>query len=332
MKFFNTKTKLFLTLTIIVLYATVLFSVAVGAQETTRKVVDQMGKEVTINAEINRVVTSYPIATNIIYTLGGQSKLVGIDDNSYQDQWFQKIDPGVTKIATVGMPFSENIETILSLDPDLVIVKSGEEIRDKLEEVNIPVIELNLGSGADLESAVILIGSCLGLDKTAQELVNFYKERMDLVSERVKKVSLEKRERVLFIGVNDIYTAAIGGCYQDRMINSAGGINVAQNLIGNGWFTQVSIEQILKWNPEVILVPPYIRKGSVQEILNNPKWQNIKAVKDGKVYYIPTGVATWDCPEPESFLAPIWIAKLLYPEEFENINIESEIKLFYSKF
>lgn len=331
MRYFNAKTKLFLTLVIVALFAIASFSGATGVQADTRTVVDQMGEEVTIKSEVNRIVTPYPIATNIIYTLSGQSKLVGIDDMSHQDKWLQRIDPGVTEITTVGMPWSVNIETIVSLDPDLVIGVSG-ETRDKLEEINIPVIGLNLGSGADLESAITLIGSCLELEKTAQELVDFYQERMDLVSEIVKKISLEERVRVLCIGRDDIYTAAMGGCYQDRMIKSAGGINVAQNLTGDGWFTQVSIEQILDWNPEVILVPPYIRKGSVQEILNDPKWQNIKAVQDGRVYGIPQGVATWDTPEPESFLAPIWIAKLLYPGEFKNINIENEIKNFYSRF
>ncbi|MDD5014886.1 MAG: ABC transporter substrate-binding protein [Atribacterota bacterium] len=331
MKCFTTKIKLFLTLAIITFFVITSLSLATGEQADTRKVIDQIGKEVTVNAEINRVVTPYPIATNIIYTLGGQSKLVGIDDNSHQDQWLKRIDPGVTDITTVGMPWSVNIETILSLDPDLVIGVSG-ETRDKLEEVNIPVIELNLGSGADLESAIILIGSCLGLEKNAQELVNFYNERMSLISEIIKEIPLEKRVKVLSIGRDDIYTAAIGGCYQDRMINSAGGINVAQNLTGNGWFTQVSIEQILEWNPEVILVPPYIRKGSVQEILSDPKWQNIAAVKDKRVYSVPKGVATWDTPEPESFITPIWIARFLYPEELKDINIENEIKIFYSQF
>ncbi len=155
---------------------------------------------------------------------------------------------------------------------------------------------------------------------------------MDVVIDRTSTIPMESKVRVLFIGRDNICTAAIGGSYQDRMIQSAGGINVAHDLTGQGWFTQVSIEQIIAWNPEVILVPPYLWDGSVTDILNDPQWQDIDAVKNGRVFYVPRGVATWDCPEPESFLCPLWIAKLLYPDEFEDINIRDDVKTFYSRF
>lgn len=299
--------------------------------QKTRIVVDMMGMTVEIPAEVKRVVTPYPIATNIIYTLQGQDKLVGIDDESRGNEWLQKIDPNVTDITTVGMPWSVNIETLLSLNPDVVIGVSG-DVRTQVEDAGIPVIELNLGSGADLETAISLIGTVINKEDNARELVNYYEEQMALISARTSEIPSAERVRVLCIGRDNIYTAAIGGSYQDRMIESAGGINVAQHLTGQGWFAQVSIEQILYWNPEVILVPPYIWEGSVEAILNDPQWKDIEAVTDGRVYYIPEGVATWDTPVPESFLCPIWIAQLLYPDKFADVDIRETIKEFYSKF
>jgi len=299
--------------------------------EKTRIVVDMVGMTVEVPAEVTRVVTPYPIATNIIYTLQGQDKLVGIDDNSPKDEWLQRIDPNVANITNVGMPWSVNIETLLSLNPDVVIGVSG-DVRTQIEDMGIPVIGLDLGSGADLEAAISLIGTVINEEDNAQKLTDYYKEQMGLITDRTSEIPVGERVRVLCIGRDNIYTAAIGGCYQDRMIESGGGINVAQGLTGGGWFIQVSIEQILAWNPEVILVPPYIRDGSAEAILNDPQWQDIDAVKNGRVYTIPDGVATWDAPEPESFLCPIWIAQLLYPDKFTDIDIREAIKEFYSEF
>ena len=229
------------------------------------------------------------------------------------------------------MPWSVNIEEVISLNPDIVIGVSG-EVSDKLREIGIPVIELDLGSGSDLESAIRLIGWCLGLEERSNDLAAFYQNKMALIEEQVKGIPESQKVRVMNVGRDSIYTAAIGECYQDRLINSGGGVNVAGNLIGEGWFTQVSIEQILDWDPQIIFVPPYLREGSVEDILNNPKWKNIEAVKNKKVFTVPKGVATWDTPEPESFLAPIWMAQIFYPDHFENIDIKQEIKNFYIKY
>jgi|LSQX01.2.fsa_nt_gb iron complex transport system substrate-binding protein len=300
-------------------------------QEQNRIFIDQKGNEVKVPGNVERVITPYPIATNIIYTIGGQKKLVGIDDNSPNDVWLQRIDPDIGQIVKVGMPWSVNIEEVISLNPDIVIGVSG-EVSDKLREIGIPVIELDLGSGSDLESAIRLIGGCLGLEERSNDLASFYQNKMALIEEQVKGIPESQKVRVMNVGRDSIYTAAIGECYQDRLINSGGGVNVAGNLIGEGWFTQVSIEQILDWDPQIIFVPPYLREGSVEDILNNPKWKNIEAVKNKKVFTVPKGVATWDTPEPESFLAPIWMAQIFYPDHFENIDIKQEIKNFYIKY
>ena len=300
-------------------------------EQSSRVFIDQKGNEVAVPEKVARVVTPYPIATNIIYTIGGQKKLVGIDDNSPGDVWLQRIDPDIGEITKVGMPWSINIEEVISLNPDIVIGVSG-EVSDKLREIGIPVIELDLGSGSDLESAIRLIGGCLGLEERANDLASFYQDKMDLIKEQVQSISENQKVRVMNVGRDSIYTAAIGGCYQDRLINSGGGVNVAGDLVGEGWFTQVSIEQILNWNPQVIFVPPYLREGSLEDIMNDAKWQSIEAVKTKRVFTVPKGVATWDTPEPESFLAPIWMAQIFYPDRFENIDIKQEIKSFYNKY
>ena len=300
-------------------------------KENIKILIDQKGNEVFVPENVVRVVTPYPIATNIIYTIGGQRKLVGIDDNSPDDPWLQRIDPKIGEIAKVGMPWSVNIEEIIALNPDVVIGVS-DEVKEKLNEVGIPVIELDLGSGSDIEFAIKLLGQCIGLEEKSNSLASYYQEKMVLIEEQVLNIPENQRIRVMNIGRDNIYTAAIGGCYQDRLINSAGGINVAKDLIGSGWFTQVSIEQILSWDPQVIFVPPYLRDGSVESILNNPNWGSIEAVKTKNVFTVPKGVATWDTPEPESFLAPIWMDQILYPEHFSNIKIKKEIIDFYEKY
>jgi len=116
----------------------------------------------------------------------------------------------------------------------------------------------------------------------------------------------------------------------DNWINIAGGTNAAVDVKGLGKLA--TMEQVIKWNPDVIICGTAPNIENKHKIMTDPQWSGIKAVKDGKVYVNPTGVYLWDRHSAEGALQILWAAKLLHPEKFRNLDVKKETKAFYARF
>jgi iron complex transport system substrate-binding protein len=115
----------------------------------------------------------------------------------------------------------------------------------------------------------------------------------------------------------------------DDWIRVAGGINVA-DVVGNG--RPVTMEQVVAWNPDVIIVGSAPNGANRQAILDDPRWRQIKAVRDGKVFVNPTGAYLWDRHSAEAALQVLWAAKTLHPARFADLDMGRETRQFYARF
>ncbi len=108
----------------------------------------------------------------------------------------------------------------------------------------------------------------------------------------------------------------------------AGGINSAKEVSGN--MLKVNMEQILKWNPDVIIIGNTVKDWD--KVLTDPAWADISAIKTKKVYLNPDGAFYWDRYGAEEALQIQWAAKLLNPDKFVDLDIAKETKTFYKTF
>ena len=87
------------------------------------------------------------------------------------------------------------------------------------------------------------------------------------------------------------------------------------------------MEQLLAWDPEIVVIDI----GEPEDIYNGPLWQDVSAVKNGKLYRQPNGMFIFNRPSAESaVLYPLWFVMKAYPDRFSDISIEDEIINFYS--
>ncbi|VUT23944.1 MAG: Cobalamin-binding protein precursor [Candidatus Methanolliviera sp. GoM_oil] len=294
----------------------------------TRMITDMAGRTVEIPATVERIVSVNPMATQAVFVVHGQDKLVGITLKMGRKK-MEEIYPKIKNMPAPMGPEGLNIEEILSLKPDVVLSKAGTKwtgYNKKMEEAGIPLVCIYPESPELLAESVRLIGDVLGKEKEAEDFASFYDKKMEYIRSNTQIPEDEKMK--VYVAVPDKLTTAGGDWYQSYLIEDAGGINVAGSLMG-GWKT-VSIEQILRWNPDVIVVVSYC-SDSVDDILSNPRWQQINAVKNCRVYRIPRYIEAWDMPVPESILGTMWLSNKLYPEEV-HFNMAEEMKTFYSKF
>lgn len=280
-----------------------------------------------------RVVTTYKPATDIVLALGAKDKLVGVSDGGRKDPVMVKLDENwASKLAEVGSKKNGvNIEAIVALKPDVVILyptKESDDTVKKLRGNKIKVISINPESIALLKEDIIKVGEAIGESENAKKLVDYYKENTDYVAKKIEGV--KNKKTVYLAGANGILSTTSGDFYQHEMIEAAGGINVSSKLKG-GW-NDVSVEQLIAWNPEVIASVMYCKDGSPAQVMEKKELQSIRAIKDKKVYQIPSNIAPWDMPQPSSILAILWMSKTLYPEEFKDLDMQKTADDFYKKF
>lgn len=298
---------------------------------TTHVITDMAGRKVTLPKEINRVCSNGQAQNQLMLFLGAESKLVATLPALKSNEWVTKIFP---KIKELPEPFSTdklNLEELVKAKPDVVTLWSGtEEIQKKLDEVGIPYVILFYSTNEEFKNGITLMGEILGEkeSKAAKEFTEYYDANMKKITSKTDKLTKEQKKRVYYVAADPLNTEGKESIVTS-WINISGGINVAaENGIDN-ITAKVSIEEVIKWDPEIIIVRDYKNKNA---ILNDDKWKNITAVKEKQVYVNPKGVNVWSARSADGALQPLWAGKIIHPELFGDINIENEVKNFYKTY
>jgi iron complex transport system substrate-binding protein len=114
---------------------------------------------------------------------------------------------------------------------------------------------------------------------------------------------------------------------QTALIEKAGGINPAAQL--KSGFVSVSTENIIEWNPDLIVVSQYFSED-LENIKSDPKYQSLNAVKNDEVHRFPSALEPWDFPSPSSYIAQLWLAVKAYPEIYQDLDYQKEVNQFYN--
>ena len=290
--------------------------------------IDMMGREIEVPTKIDRIVATYKPATQFIFALNAQEKLVGVDDGSFTEKLFIALYPKITELPKVGSKKNGiNIETVASLHPDIVILfphNQAEETAAILEKMNISTIIINPESLEEIRETNLLLGEVLGLQEKSNIIDQQFEYILNLL-ERTKSLPMEKR-KVVYFANSELLDTVGKGMLQNDLIEWAGGINpVAESKSG---FVKISPEQLIAWNPEVI-VTSQLFQGDISALLNEKKYQGIKAFQNNEIYRFPSKLEPWDFPNPSSYLAMLWLAMKLYPDLFTDVDFIKIADDFY---
>lgn len=316
-----------------------------------RVVTDQIGRTVHLPDTVNRVVILQHQTLNIAVQLGEADKVVGVLE-SWKKQLganYVHLAPTLPKLPTPGDLTKVNIEDLLSLKPDVVFVTSyaPADMVKQIESAGLPVVAISLinvppeeavklnptvkDEPAAIDSgfaiSIRLIADILDSKERGEALIAAASKSRKLVSDRLASITLAERVPV-YMANPDLHTYGRGK-YTGLMMERAGAHNVADNVTG---FTQVTMEDVLKWNPAVIFVQERYPEV-IDEIKSSPAWSTLDAVKAGRIYLMPEYAKAWGHPMPEAMaLGELWMAKTLYPERFADIDMQAEADAYYHQF
>lgn len=289
-------------------------------------VTDAAGREITVEKQPERLVSGYYITSSLLIALGAKDQLVGIEDKAAKRSIYALAAPELIELPSVGSAKQPDVEMMISLNPDLVILpKKLKDVADTLEELGIPVILVNPEDGDKLKETIMLLAAVTGTDGTP--LLEVYTRMEEKVAALTGDVS---KARVYLGGNSAMLNTAGSGMYQNTLLTLAGGENVAADITDSSW-AGISYEQLLAWNPDVFILAADA-SYTVEDVMNDPLLAEINAVKNGKVYALPSAPEAWDSPVPGTVLGSLWIASRLYPELYSEAEFLEDAKAFYTRF
>lgn len=297
-------------------------------------VTDQAGVKVTIPGKVTKIADSWRAHNEVDIVLGGGKNIVATVITKSGAPWMYKVNPSMNNaLSTFATNF--NTEDLVSKSPDVVFMSVGDTNAAKVSSLGIPVVQLDFTTFDQMKDCMTLTAQVLGGDapKRATKYNAYLDSTIKSVIAVTSKLTSDQKPKVLHVESLSPLEVDGGSTIIDQWITDAGGINVAKDVNGN--MKQVSMEQVLKWNPDVIILGANGVNGkvaTVDELKNNADWTNIAAVQNNKVYQNPTGTYLWDRYSPEEVLQVQWAAKTLHPDLFKNLNIEKITKDYYKNY
>jgi iron complex transport system substrate-binding protein len=303
-----------------------------GARAET--VSDSAGRSVPVPARVERVFPAGPPAAILLYTLAPDLLLGWPRANRPQECAYMLPDictrPEIGRIT--GRGNTANLETVLALKPDLIIdvgatsetfVSLAARVQD---QTGIPYALLD-GRFLALATAYRKLGQLVGQQDAAEALADYTSRTLTEITGRIADVSAESRPRVYYArGPRGLQTG-LGGSINVETIEL-----ICRNVAGDarGGLANVSIEQVLLWNPDVIVT---IDLEFFDAVRSDPSWAAVKAVRDNRVHLSPKMPFGWvDFPPGINRLIGLWwLAKILYPERFPE-DLRLLARDFYTRF
>lgn len=304
-----------------------------------REITDMAGRTVVVPDEIETVFSSSTVTAIFMYTLA-PDKLLGWN---YELNELEKsiILEEYHDLPNFGMGDSINYEAVIAADPTIAV--NVGTINDKMisdcdklsKSLGVPVVAVDGDLSASAE-AYRFMGELLGEEEQAEKLAS-YAEKTFADIEKME-VPEDKKVRIYYGNGEDSLETAPAGSAHGQIIDMVNAVNVADLEMGEGSRVQISAEQLLAWDPDVIVVngePKADMSGAsaAKAILANPDYASLKAVQDQQVYGTPNTPFSWmDRPMgPNRIVGIRWLSGLIYPE-YLNYNVDEEVKEFFDLF
>jgi len=301
-----------------------------------RIITDMAGREVKIPNEIGSVF----IDRHSVFLLYALDTVISVNNVFQYNESEKKY---LKKSFYENKPYviEDTREEILRLNPDIVLYSqpiTDDEIEkvDLLQEtINIPVLLMDVRIDK-YKDALTFLGEVLHKSDKASELREFIETKIEPVVEKSGSIPSGQKKRIYYAeGMNGLQTDPSGSIHS-YLFDLLGAVNVAEAgiLPGKG-MTGVSMEQVYRWNPDMIIVWSGNFDGldSYKYIRTHKTWSQLDAVKKSEVYQVPWRPFGWIDRPPglNRLIGIVWLSKILYPDIFTD-NIVPVVQEFFEKF
>ena len=312
------------------------FSIAAAAADK-RQFTDSAGRNVTVPAKIERVYAAGPPASVMVFALA-PDKLIGWTRALRDDErvFLPERYANLTELGRLtGRANTANVEVVLEHRPDVIldagsVAATYSDLADRVQEqTGIPYVLLD-GTLAHTASAFRSLGKLLGEEARAEVLAGYVDKTLSEIEQKISTVSPDNRPRVYYGRGPDGLQTGLEGSINVEALKFLGVRNVAAESGRRGGLVTVALEQVLRWDPEVIVtVDPHFRAA----LLTDARWASVSAVRNKRIHLSPHLPFGWfDFPPgPNRLIGLQWLAKALYPDLFD-YDLRARTAEFYRLF
>ena len=314
-------------------------------EAATREIVDHDGNIVTVPATVERIAVCdiYPLPSVLAVFFDSAEKIVGIPTQSMtaaKNGLLSELYPEILNAKTDYINGTDvNLEELLKLKPDVVFysagsTKVGETLRNAgFAAVAVSASKWNYDAIETLNNWIAMLSQIFP-ENDRSALVKAYSENvLALVKKRTADLSDDEKQRLFFLfQYNDTMITTSGKHFFGQWwADAVGAVNVGEEMETDN-STAVNMEQVYKWNPDRILITNFNAaqpETLYENAVGNYDWSGISAVKDKKVSKMPLGMYRSYTCGVDTPITLLWMAKTVYPERFEDVDITEEVKDYY---
>ena len=315
----------------------------------TVTVTDHAGNTVTLPKNIERIAVCdiLPLPSVLCIFFDSAQKLVAIAPSSMsaaENSILSELYPEILNAGTMAISGSDvNTEELMKLDPQVVFYNAsstqlGETLRKAgFNAVAISVNKWEYNAVETLTEWVSLLSQIFPkADSGRVTLVRSYSEEtMQFICERTGSLSEEEKAKVFFLFQYSDASIVTSGqkFFGQWWADAIGAVNTANELAEDN-SVKVTMEQIYKWNPEIILMTNFTAAFPTDlydNTIGNYDWSGIDAVQNEKVYKMPLGMYRSYTPGVDTPVTLLWLAKTVYPELFADVDITEKTIEYYKE-
>ena len=307
------------------------------AEEDTRIVLDSQGNEVVIPNEITKAAPAIGAFAQMTEMLTqGDGKIVAAATKNISD-YFKEVFPDYLE-SNPNNYDAGSVEDLIAAGAQVAYgpssVYSDEQLA-QLEDAGIAFVAIdNITTVDGMCQAFGIIGDILGEEESerAQEFVEYYQNSITDSEERTSDLPEEERKTILNLNyAAGAYSTTNSQDICHEYMTAAGAVNVAADYVGEAAGTALAVdrEQIVAWNPEIIIVGSNEGRDA---ILTDMALAGITAVENGDVYVVPTGIYRWNVRSGEGAMMTPWIGTIVYPDRFADVDMKQIVKDFFSNY
>ena len=306
-----------------------------AGEPTIRTFTDSVGRTVELPTEIEKVALSGPMAQIVLFALC-PDKLVGLS-TAWSAEAEVYLDTAYYTMPEIGQLYGGkgelNLETLLSSGAQVVIDVGEpkdsivEDLDGLQEQTGIPFVHIT-ATIETMDDAYRMLGELLGMESEAEELAEYCASVYDRTVEIANSV---EKKNILYIAGEEGLNVIAKDSYHAEIIDLlSNNLAVLDDPSSKGTGNEVDMEQILNWNPDVIIFSP---DGAYDTVPSDPNWQTITAIQNGEYYETPMGPYNWMGfpPSVQRLLGMMWMAQVLYPEAAD-YDLYEEVATYYELF
>ena len=308
-------------------------------QPETREITDMAGRIMTVPSEIDSVFSTGPAAAIYLYTLvpdkllGWNYELNDVEKSVILEQYHN--------LPNFGQGDAVNYEAVIAAGPTIALnvtaINDGtiDESDELAQQLGVPVVMVS-SDLLDAPEVYRFMGELFGVEEQAEKLAVYAETTFNDIANL--NIPEEEKVRIYYGNGEDSLETAPAGSSHGQIIDMVNAVNVADLELGDGSRVQISLEQLLAWDPDVIIVngePKADITGSAaaNAILTNPDFATLKAVQNEKVYGTPNAPFSWidRPPGPNRIVGIRWLSGLIYPD-YLDFDVDEQVKEFFQLF